>query len=110
VGAPVFALTVKRGANWLPNPETLWPSTYYRNAAGQIVEFNALRSDRVTGEYPGDTISYGPWFRTGQPQGYEGSVTGGNEALRYFFAGGFDRDEGAVTYNWKNRLNTRANL
>ena len=65
MGAPVAVLTVKRGANWLPNPETLWPSTYYRNAAGQIVEFNALRSDRVTGEYPGDTIVYGPWFRTG---------------------------------------------
>lgn len=110
LGAPVVVFNVKRGANWLPNPETLWPSTYYKNAAGQIVEFNALRSDRITGEYPGDTISYGPWFRTGQPQGYEGTVTGGTEALRYFFAGGWDRDEGPVTYNWKNRLNTRANV
>ena len=26
LGAPVIVFNVKRGANWLPNPETLWPS------------------------------------------------------------------------------------
>ena len=110
VGAPTVTFAIKRGANWLPNPEKLFPPAYYRNAAGQIVEFSPLRSDRVTGEYPGDTISYGPWFRTGEPEGYEGTLSGGSDVLRYIFAGGWDRDEGPVSYNWKNRLNSRANL
>lgn len=109
-GAPIVTMTVKSGFNWLPNPEKLFQHAYYKNAAGQIVDFSPLRSDRVTGEYPGDTIVYGPWFRTGQPRAYEGTVSGGSDALRYFFSGGFDRDEGPVTYNWKNRLNTRANI
>lgn len=109
-GAPVWNFTVKHGANWLPNPEELFPSTYYRSSTGEIVEFHPLRSDRVTGEYPGDTISYGPWFRTGQPREYEANVSGGMESLRYFIAAGWGRDEGPVSYNWRNRLTSRANF
>jgi TonB-linked SusC/RagA family outer membrane protein len=109
-GSPVWSFSVKHGANWLPDPETLFPPAYYRNAAGQIVEFSPLRSDRITGEYPGDTIAYGPWFRTGQPREYEGSVSGGTGPLTYFFATGWGRDEGPVVYNWRNRLSSRANL
>jgi TonB-linked SusC/RagA family outer membrane protein len=109
-GAPVWNFTVKQGANWLPNPEKLFPPVYYRNAAGSIVEFHPLRSDRITGEYPGDTISYGPWFRTGRPQEYEASVSGGAGPLGYFYSTSFSRDEGPVTYNWRNRLSNRANF
>ncbi len=109
-GAPVWKFMAKEGANWLPDPEKLWGDVYYRNSAGNIVAFNALRSDRVTGEYPGDTISYGPWFRTGHPREYSGNVSGGSGPATYFFAGGWDRDEGPVDYNWKNRLTSQANL
>jgi len=109
-GAPVWNFTVKHGATWLPDPETLFPPVYYRNSSGDIVEFHPLRSDRITGEYPGDTISYGPWFRTGQPREYGFNVSGGSGPLRYYFSSGFNRDEGPVTYNWLNRLNTRGNF
>jgi TonB-linked SusC/RagA family outer membrane protein len=109
-GRPVVTLTAKHGANWYPDPENFFPHTFYRNAAGEIVEFSVLRSDRVTGEFPGDTISYGPWFRTGQPRGYAATLAGGTPELNYYFAGDWDRDEGAVPYNWKNRLSGRANL
>jgi TonB-linked SusC/RagA family outer membrane protein len=109
-GAPVWNFIVKQGATWLPNPEELFPPTYYRNAAGEIVAFQPLRSDRVTGEYPGDTISYGPWFRTGRPQEYGVDVSGGAGPLRYFFSTGYTRDEGPVSYNWLNRLSTRGNF
>ena len=30
--------------------------------------------------------------------------------LRYFFSGDYNRDEGAVYYNWQNKLATRANI
>lgn len=109
-GSPVWNVSVKQGANWLPDPENLWQHAYYKNAAGQIVEFSPLYSDRVTGEYPGDTISFGPWFRTGLPREYEVSVSGGAGPMNYYFATGWNRDEGPVTYNWRNRLSNRANL
>ena len=110
VGAPVWNLTVKQGANWLPDPENLWQHAFYKNSAGEIVEFSPLYSDRVTGEYPGDGISYGPWFRTGAPREFEASVSGGGGPMTYYFATGWNRDEGPVTYNWRNRQSNRASL
>ncbi len=109
-GAATVNLTVKQGANWIPDPENLFPATYYRAASGEIREFRILRSERVTGEYPGDTISRPALFRTGMQQGYAATVSGGSPALGYFFSGDWDRDEGIVSYNWKDRLSGRANL
>ncbi len=109
-GAPRFTLTVKQGAAFIPDVENTFPEVYYRSAAGDIVAVNILRSDRVTGEFPGDDVSYGPWFRTGNPRSYGGTVSGGSETLAYYFSADWDRDEGPVEYNWKNKLSARANL
>lgn len=116
-GEPTITLTVKQGANWLPSPEELFPSTYYRCQGtwngctpGEIVEFNVLESDRTTGQFPGDTVSYGPWFETGLPQGYGASLSGGSERVSYYFSLDWDRDEGPVSYNWQNHFGGRANL
>lgn len=108
-GAPQFSLTVKQGVNWLPNPETYFPSTFFRCqgtsgtcTAGEVTEFNVLREDRLR--------NGNEWFQTGLPQGYAASVSGGSESLRYYFSGDWDRDEGVVDYNWENQLRGRANL
>ena len=108
-GAPQFSLTVKQGANWLPDPEGYFPSTFFRCqgtsgtcTAGQVTEFNVLREDRLR--------NGNEWFQTGLPQGYAASVSGGTESLRYYFSGDWDRDEGVVDYNWQNQLRGRANL
>jgi TonB-linked SusC/RagA family outer membrane protein len=102
-GRTGVTLHVKEGASWLPNPFELFPPTYYRNAAGEIVEFNVLKND---------CAEYGNcnWFRTGQAQSYGAELRGGSEAVQYYFSGDWDRDEGAVPYNWKNKLSGRANL
>ena len=57
----------------------------------------------------GDACKGSP-FSTGYPQGYDASISGGVETLTYLFFGGWDRDEGPVDYNWKNRLSGRSNL
>jgi len=108
-GEAQFTLAVKQGTNWLPNPETYFPSTYYRCQGtsgtctpGEVTEFNVLREDRIR--------SGREWFQTGLPQGYAASVSGGTEGVRYFFSGDWDRDEGVVDYNWQNQLRGRANL
>ncbi|MDX1647589.1 MAG: TonB-dependent receptor, partial [Longimicrobiales bacterium] len=108
-GAPQFSLTVKQGANWLPDPEEYFPNTYYRCqgtsgdcVAGEVTAFNVLREDRIR--------NGNVWFQTGHAQGYAASVSGGTENLRYYFSGDWDRDEGIVDYNWQNNLRGRANL
>jgi TonB-dependent SusC/RagA subfamily outer membrane receptor len=101
-GAATVNLHIKQGAAWLPDPESLFPPTYYRSRTGDIVEFNVLRSERERG--------LGPWFRTGTPQSYGANVSGGSEQVRYYFSLDYDRDEGPVTYNWQNKLSGRGNL
>jgi TonB-linked SusC/RagA family outer membrane protein len=108
-GAPNFSLSVKQGANWLPDPETYFPNTYFRCAgtsgtcnAGEVTAFSPLAEDRIRYGYN--------WFQTGRPQGYAASVSGGTDDLRYYFSADWDRDEGVVDYNWQNQFRGRANL
>ena len=107
-GAPRVNATVRQGANWLPNPIELVPPTYYRSAAGEIVEVNVLQHDKE------DTFGLlgggREWFRTGHNQSYGADVSGGTEAVTYYVSGEFDRQEGPVPYNWQNSLRGRANL
>ncbi len=107
-GSPSFTFTLKQGANWLPDPEGYFPSTYYRCQGtgdctpGEVTEFNVLREDRIR--------NGNEWFQTGQAQGYAASVSGGTDEVRYYFSGDWDRDEGIVDYNWQNQMRGRANL
>ena len=121
-GRPTVAYQVRGGANWLPDPENLFPHTYYKSAAGEIVDVNILKHEREVGfpvsyygrcpapyKQSGDRCKGSP-FQTGKPQGYDVTISGGAESLNYLFFGGWDRDEGAVDYNWKNRLSGRSNF
>ncbi len=102
-GRPTLNLRVRQGAAWLPDPFNLFPPTYYKNSAGQIVEFKVLEND---------CLEYGNcnWFTTGHAQSYGSEMRGGSEAVQYYFSADWDRDEGAVPYNWKAKLSGRANM
>jgi len=121
-GPASVAFQVKQGANWLPNPEKLFQHSYYKTASGEIVDANVLKHDRTVGfpvsyygycpkpyEQSGDRCKGSP-FSTGQAQSYDATISGGADVLNYMFFGAWDRDEGAVSYNWKNRLSGRSNL
>ena len=124
-GAPRVNITIKQGSNWMPDPETTFPSTFYEctgvsatapvpegaNAAafdryrcnpGEITEFNVLRYDRE--------VFGNQWFRTGHNQSYGADVSGGSEQITYFMSADWDREEGFLDYNWRNHLSGRANL
>ena len=107
-GAPQVNATIRQGANWLPNPVTLVPPTYYKSASGQIVEVNVLKHDKE------DTFGLldggRDWFRTGHNQSIGADVSGGTETITYYVSGEVDRQEGPVSYNWQNSLRGRANL
>ena len=101
-GAPAWSTELRAGANWLPSPEKLYEGIYYRDTLGAVQHLNLIENDIRRG--------FGSPFSTGKPFGGTMSVQGGTEAVRYFFSGSYDRDEGIVTYNWLNKLNGTANL
>ena len=121
-GGATTTFQVRTGANWVPNPETFFQHSYYKSSTGQIVDADVLGHDLNVGfpvSYYGDcphpytqsgTMCKGSPFSTGHPQAYEGSLSGSAEKLNFFFFGGWDRDEGAVDYNWKSRFSGRSNL
>ncbi len=121
-GRPEITLTAKQGANWLPNPEHLFQSKYYRALDGSVKEFNVLTNDRTVG-FPVSLYGYcpdpykaegssckGSPFSTGLTSSIGATIGGGTEAIKYFFSGDFEREEGTVSYNWQNKLSTRANI
>ncbi len=101
-GRPTWTVEGRAGANWLRHPATLYPGVYYRDGNGDIQHLNLIENDQRLG--------FGSPFSTGVPLGGTASVQGGTEAIRYFFSGSYDRDEGIVDYNWQNKLNAVGNL
>ena len=101
-GRPTWLAELRAGANWLPSPETTFPDVWYKDASGAVQHVNLIKNDEARG--------FGSPFSTGKPVGGTGSVSGGTDAIRYFFSGSYDRDEGIVSYNWQNKLNGTANL
>lgn len=97
-----FHFTMKQGANWLRDPPGTFPSVYGKDPkTGETVRFNVLESEKAQGRSP---------FSAGHPQSYQLEADGGSDALRFYFSGGFDRDEGVQSINWQNNGNVRANL
>jgi len=101
-GPPTWSTELRAGANYLPSPEKLYEGIYYRDTLGVVQHLNLIENDIRRG--------FGSPFSTGKPLGGTMSVQGGTDAVRYFFSGSYDHDEGIVSYNWQNKLNGSANL
>lgn len=117
VGEPTINLRLRQGANWLPDPVNYFTPTYYRCTgvsqtvdvdpslqcnAGEVVEVKILEIER-------DLYGHN-WFRTGQMPAIGADISGGAGTLRYYFSADWDREEGYVSWNWRNRMGGRANL
>ncbi len=116
-GAPTINVTMKQGANFYPDVYNMFPDVWYqcngvsqtvdvderlKCTPGQVSSFNVLQIDRDV---------YGnEWFQTGHAQSYGADVSGGSEEITYYVSADWDRDEGVVQYNWKNRMSGRANF
>ena len=116
-GAPRINVTMKQGANFYPDVYNMFPDVWYqcngvsqtvdvderlKCTPGQVSSFNVLKIDRDV---------YGnEWFQTGHAQSYGADVTGGTQQITYYVSADWDRDEGVVQYNWRNRMSGRANL
>lgn len=100
-GGTSYSFTIKQGANWFSNPQGRMPVNYWRDPSGtvqslNIVDYYNQRNQNI--------------FRTGQMQTYNASVSGGTAGVRYYLAGGIDRNQGAEAPNYKNQFSGRANV
>jgi len=117
MGTPRVNARVSQGATWIPDPYNTFPSVFYRctgvsQAAGvhpllqctpgEITEANILALDR--------DVHGNEWFQRGHNQGYGADVGGGTQEVSYYGSVDWDRNEGALPYNWSNRLTGRASL
>jgi TonB-dependent SusC/RagA subfamily outer membrane receptor len=78
-GKAQFGFTTRQGSNWLANPEGRAGMLYAPGTGGgPPIGFNLYQHEVENGK--------GPIFSTGQ-QGYQGNVTGGTDASRYYLSG-----------------------
>jgi TonB-linked SusC/RagA family outer membrane protein len=112
-GRPTFDVHLDAGANWLGDPDGRYPSNYFYSQIDKVVkEFDVLKFNTEEGIDCSPSIAKpgcSP-FSTGTPWALGASLNGGTEAVRYHLAADYARDEGAVDYNWQNKLSTRANI
>ena len=100
-GPARFELTVRQGATWFPNPGERLNPVYGRDTAGQVISVDLYKQEMDAGR---------PVFSTGRPESYAFNMSGGTPTVRYFASVGYDRDEGVVPYDWRDRVSARANL
>jgi len=100
-GEPTINLTVRQGANFLRDAESIFPVSYYLENDGSIGVMNLIRNEREAGR---------DLFRTGHAQSYSLSVRGGTERFRYYLSGQLEDEVGHLFGNEQNRESLRANL
>ena len=101
-GKPQFAFTTRQGTNWLANPEGRAGMLYRPGPGGQIIGLNLYKHEAEEGK--------GEIFQNGRNEGYQGAVSGGTDASRYYLSGTYDNDVGIVSWNWDRKFTGRANL
>jgi len=122
-GQAHWDFSTRQGTNWMQNPEGRAGYLYGKvPAAGnpctgtdcvtfsstcggvscQIVGFNLYKYYVDNGNKP--------IFQTGQNHGYITSLSGGNDANRYYLSGSYDDDVGIVGWNWDKKFNGLANV
>jgi TonB-linked SusC/RagA family outer membrane protein len=100
---PVFDMQVRQGANWFMNAEQRVGSNFAIDpATGQVLQLNEFQSEKALGKPD--------MFRTGQVQGYNASMRGGTDVLRYYLSGAYDTEQGVETTNDFQRVTGRMNL
>ncbi len=101
-GKGVFDFSTRQGTNWLQNPEGRAGLLYGKDPSGNIISFNLYQHEIEDG--------HGPIFSAGRNQGYNSSLSGGNDANRYYLTGSYDDDVGVVSWNWDKKFSARANV
>lgn len=101
-GAPQFSLNVTQGTNFMMDPAGKLGDQYYKDRqTGELKTFNLYELEKERGN---------ELFDYGHVQGYNLSVRGGTDAVRYYLSGDWDDQVGILDYNTNDRASMRANV
>jgi TonB-linked SusC/RagA family outer membrane protein len=110
-GRPVWSVTARGGANWVPNKIDRWEPNY--GTIPRAGSATALDTVLITPRQLNDSLNaqFGhDIFTTGGMQDLQLSVSGGSNVMRYYVGGGYEENAGAERVNRLNRTNVRANI
>ena len=102
-GKPRLRLDVATGSNWIRNPSKRFQMpNYYRDpSSGTVIQDNPIQRYADAGKNI---------FRTGLNQQYTATLSGGNEAMRYYMSGHVGLNNGADPENFADKYGGRLNL
>jgi TonB-linked SusC/RagA family outer membrane protein len=101
-GGTRWDLSVRQGAVWFANAEErVWDNWGVDAFTHDTVSMNIVEYQNSLGN---------DIWQTGRLQSYNLSLNGGTPSVRYYVAGGMDRDEGIEANNQVRRWNARVNL
>jgi TonB-linked SusC/RagA family outer membrane protein len=98
---PRWTVGVRQGSTWFQDPEGRLPTNYGKNAAGQILTWNAIQQEKARG--------FEIW-KNGHVQTFNGSVSGGSSLVQYYVSSLYDTDKGIEPNNHLDRYSGNANL
>jgi len=96
-----WGLAVRQGTQWFQDPEGRIPTNYAKNAAGQILSWNAIQEEKTRGV---------EIWKNGQMQSFSGTVSGGSNLVQYYVSSVYDKDKGIEPNNHLDRYTGSANL
>ena len=100
-GKTKYELMARGGFQWFMDAHDRIEPNYYLDQNGDLT-FQDLYADEVA--------RGAPPFKTGHVQSYQGSISGGSDALTYLLSSGYDRDDGIDVRSKLNRFTVRANV
>ncbi|MQA91332.1 MAG: SusC/RagA family TonB-linked outer membrane protein [Gemmatimonas sp.] len=120
-GAPEFNLMIRQGGNFMRDPAGVLgtkyacPDTAIIPESGRACREADLLSYNAY-EIANDWVRQENWngqdeiLQMGHAQGYNLSVRGGTDQVRYFLSGDYSNDEGVLYYNWDKAVRLRGNV
>ncbi|HEX2078927.1 MAG TPA: TonB-dependent receptor, partial [Longimicrobium sp.] len=101
-GGTRWDLSVRQGAMWFQNAgERVWTNWGVDQLTKDTVSLDIVEQEAAAGR---------DVWQTGRIQSYNLSLNGGTPTVRYYVAGGMDRDEGIEANNQVRRWNARVNV
>ena len=94
-------LHVEDGLIKFLNAENRVPTNYAKDASGNIVAWNGVKSEEDNGT---------PIFHTGQTRTYDLAFSGGRDIVRYYASGAYENDYGVEPNNSLRQFTFHANL
>jgi TonB-linked SusC/RagA family outer membrane protein len=98
---PQVSVQMEQGTIFLQDAAGRVPTNYAKDPSGAIVAWNGVQQEADRGT---------PMYKTGQTRKYNGSLSGGREALTYYVSTSYENDLGVEPNNSLRQGSFRANL